>query len=152
MMGSVGAVAECAVPPGAPSMVDTTLKGLTEMGHLLRSCAPMNWWVQAGLLIRLHIADHLVILFDINAGNTVAADAKCVHLLHRPQVCMDEKLARVLVEALACATDPEMKAEARASINQAPAVGPALVGSWTHANMCLHSQIMLATPSLICTA
>jgi hypothetical protein len=51
------AVAECAVPPGAASVVATTLKGFTEMGRLAQSGAP-NWCVQAGLFIPLHVARH----------------------------------------------------------------------------------------------
>ena len=47
MAMTAGSVAKCAVPLGAPSMVDTTLKGYNELGCLLVSCAP-HWWVQAG--------------------------------------------------------------------------------------------------------
>ena len=32
-------VAECSVPPGCPSMADTTVQGLTELGGMWRSCA-----------------------------------------------------------------------------------------------------------------
>ena len=48
MMMKVDSVAECAVPPGAPSMIDTTLKGLTELGRMLQSCVP-EWWVLASM-------------------------------------------------------------------------------------------------------
>jgi hypothetical protein len=48
MMLKVRSVAKCAVPPlpppGAPSITDTTLKGLNELGCLVQSCAP-QWWV-----------------------------------------------------------------------------------------------------------
>ena len=56
MMKKVESVAEYAVPPGAPSMTDTTLTGITELGRLSRSCAP-QWWVQAGLYFQVACAE-----------------------------------------------------------------------------------------------
>ena len=35
-------VAECSVPPGCPSMADTTVQGLTELGGIWRMHAP-DW-------------------------------------------------------------------------------------------------------------
>ena len=46
MMMRADSVAKCAVPPGMPGMVDTTLKGFTGLGFLLRLGAS-HWWVQA---------------------------------------------------------------------------------------------------------
>ena len=57
MTKNVDSVGEYAVPPGAPSMVDTTLKGLNELGCLLWSCAA-QWWVQAGLLSWAAVMQH----------------------------------------------------------------------------------------------
>jgi hypothetical protein len=46
MMMKADSVAKCAVPPGMPGMVDTTLKGFTGLGSLLRLGAS-HWCVQA---------------------------------------------------------------------------------------------------------
>ena len=43
-MKQTASVAECTVPPDCPSMVDTNLGSLREMGRLLQSCGP-DWWV-----------------------------------------------------------------------------------------------------------
>ena len=51
------AVANCAVPPGAFSVIDTTLKGLTHLGCLLRVFGPA-WWVCAGQFNQVAVADH----------------------------------------------------------------------------------------------
>jgi hypothetical protein len=46
LMKQADSVAGCAVPPGAPSIIDTTLNGLKDLGRLLQLCAP-EWWVLA---------------------------------------------------------------------------------------------------------
>ena len=56
MMKKIDSVAECAVPPGGPSIIDTTLTGMIELGCLSRSCAP-QWWVRAGLYFQAACAE-----------------------------------------------------------------------------------------------
>jgi hypothetical protein len=77
MMTKGDSVAECAVPPGAPSMIDTTLKGITELGCLSQSCAP-QWCVQAGLYFQVACAEHCSDRSDAETAVTAAADAECV--------------------------------------------------------------------------
>ena len=42
LVGEADEVAMCSVPPGCPSMADTTVQGLTELGGIWQSCAP-DW-------------------------------------------------------------------------------------------------------------
>lgn len=46
LVGEADEVAMCSVPPGCPSMADTTVQGLTELGGIWQSCAP-DWCVLA---------------------------------------------------------------------------------------------------------
>jgi hypothetical protein len=99
-------VASCAVPPGGPSMVDTNLKGLKEMGRLLHFCGP-DWWV----LPSPHELAVMMSLRSVNDSLPMTLLQQTLYWHYRPEVCIDKKLVNFLVSTLVFATELADKAK-----------------------------------------